>query len=289
MRLLTAFAVAVVLLILLLAIPVSPPELAAAPAGGAAFAWKRDGFWRALEARFVSARETGCPAGDPTLSRATEGVSTLVDRLRELEPGPAAPELDSLETAYFALGADVAACPPAVERFVALQAAIRETVKDHSRTWDLGSRDARERLYRVLYGSRAAVEEVILHHPGRVPDRLAGRDEPSAAPGAVVAGVTIRSGDLLVSRGGYPTSALIARGSDFPGNFSHVALVHVDSATSAVSAIEAHIERGVSVSSAEEYLRDKKLRILVLRMRRDEPALVRDSLLPHRAASRALE
>ena len=108
------------------------------------------------------------------------------------------------------------------------------------------------------------------------------------APSAMIHGVEVHSGDILVSRGGYPTSALIARGNDYPGNFSHIALVHVDSAGRA-STIEAHIERGVAIASAEEYLADKKLRIMVLRLRRDLPALVADSLLPHRAAAAALD
>lgn len=99
--------------------------------------------------------------------------------------------------------------------------------------------------------------------------------------------MTIHSGDLLLSRGGAPTSALIARGSDYPGNFSHVALVHVDEQGTA-QAIEAHIERGVAIASVEEYFADKKLRIAVLRMRADHPAVVAEPMLAHRAASAAL-
>jgi hypothetical protein len=100
-------------------------------------------------------------------------------------------------------------------------------------------------------------------------------------------GVIIHSGDILVSRGGAPTSALIARGNDFPGNFSHIALAHVDSAAR-LSIIEAHIERGVAVATPEEYLRDQKLRVMVLRLRPGLPALLADPLLPHRAASAML-
>jgi hypothetical protein len=135
---------------------------------------------------------------------------------------------------------------------------------------------------------RAAVEEVMLHHPQGLPSLLMGRAEPSATPATMVQGVEVHSGDILVSRGGYPTSALIARGNDFPGNFSHIALVHVDS-TGVASTIEAHIERGVAISTAAEYLGDKKLRIMVLRLRRDLPALAADPLLPHKAATQALE
>jgi hypothetical protein len=98
-------------------------------------------------------------------------------------------------------------------------------------------------------------------------------------------GVPVHSGDILVSRGGAPTSALIARGSDFPGNFSHAALVYVDSSTGRTWIIESHIERGVAIADVDTYMRDTKLRVMVLRLRSDLPALIADPLLPHRAAA----
>ncbi len=128
----------------------------------------------------------------------------------------------------------------------------------------------------------------MLQHPDSSLPLLVGRDEPSATPSAEVHGVRIHSGDMLVSRGGYPTSALIARGNDYPGNFSHVGLVYVDSATNEISVIEAHIEVGVAITTAEGYLADKKLRLMVLRPRADLPALVADPMLPHRAAGKIL-
>jgi hypothetical protein len=100
--------------------------------------------------------------------------------------------------------------------------------------------------------------------------------------------VKIHSGDILISRGGAATSALIARGNDYAGNFSHVALVYVDPKTSLASIIEAEIECGVRISSLEEYLRDVKLRVMVLRLRSNIPAVIADPLLPHRAAEYAL-
>jgi hypothetical protein len=99
----------------------------------------------------------------------------------------------------------------------------------------------------------------------------------------------LHSGDILVSRGGAPTSALIARGNDYPGNFSHVALLYVDDKTGTADIIEAHIERGVVISSIDEYVKDKKLRVMVLRLRRDLPPMKADPLLPHKAARRAYE
>ena len=106
---------------------------------------------------------------------------------------------------------------------------------------------------------------------------------------AEVHGVRIHSGDILVSRGGAPTSALIARGNDFPGNFSHIALVHVDASSAKVAIIEAHIEVGLGISSIEQYLDGKKLRVMVLRLRPDLPSMQADPLLPHKAASAALK
>src|SRR5439155_7958349 len=116
---------------------------------------------------------------------------------------------------------------------------------------------------------------------------LLADDEPSATPAIDVLGLTLHSGDILVSRGGAPTSALIARGNDYPGNFSHVALLHVGEKSASV--IESHIERGVAVASLDEYLRDKKLRIMVLRLRTDLPAMRADPKLPHKAAIAAIE
>jgi hypothetical protein len=101
-------------------------------------------------------------------------------------------------------------------------------------------------------------------------------------------GVEVHSGDILVSRGGAPTSALIARGNDYPGNFSHIALVHVAESGEA-STIESHIERGVVIAPLRAYLEDAKLRVMILRPRSDLEALRRSPSLPHRAAEWAME
>ena len=124
--------------------------------------------------------------------------------------------------------------------------------------------------------------------PETIPALVKDHEEPSNTPSAEILGQIIHSGDILVSRGGAPTSALIARGNDYPGNFSHVALVHVDEKTYQPSIIEAHIEKGVAIATVNEYLRDKKLRVMVLRLRSDIPALITNPLIPHQAASLAL-
>jgi len=148
----------------------------------------------------------------------------------------------------------------------------------------------RDRLYRLIYGGRGALEEVMLQAPAKsFPALVKCDEEPSATPSYPLAGGVLHSGDILVSRGGAPSSALIARGNDYPGNFSHVALVHVDRETGVPSIIEAHIERGVVVSTLDEYLRDVKLRIMQLRLKADLPQMMADPELPHQAAQKAVD
>ncbi|HUO52105.1 MAG TPA: YiiX/YebB-like N1pC/P60 family cysteine hydrolase, partial [Gemmatimonadaceae bacterium] len=220
----------------------------------------------------------------PAIARDLDALSRGVDALGARAYPPQSAVYDSLQGAAFDAAALIAACPAREGDLVRVSERLRDAVKAQSRRWDPSSAEARARLYTLLYGTRAAVEAVMVRAHDGAFALVAGSDAPSATPAAAVRGVTVHSGDLLLSRGGYPTSALIARGSDFPGEFSHVALVHVDSATHAVSVVEAHIERGVAVSTVEQYLGDAKLRILLLRPRADLPALVRDPMLPHRAA-----
>jgi hypothetical protein len=272
-----------------LGLPPRPVRVPEAPAQGGPFAWSQDSVWRALESSYRAARADGCGRVEPAAARELSLLAATVDGLDSAALDPGQPVLRTIESRFMSLGAPVAACPGLLAEYVTLSGRLRDAAKRQSARWDLTDRAARERLYRMLYGTRAAVEEVMRHHPDRVVPLLPGRSEPSATPAATVRGVEVRSGDILVSRGGYPTSALIARGSDFPGNFSHIGLVHVDSVSGAVSVIEAHIEASVAVTTADGYLRDKKLRIMVLRPRADLPQLRADPLLPHRAASRALQ
>jgi hypothetical protein len=135
-----------------------------------------------------------------------------------------------------------------------------------------------------------ALDEALIQAGAETLEPLLPVEEiPSAAPSIVVEGVRIHSGDVLLSRGGAPTSALIARGNDFPNTFSHAALAHVDPETGEGTVIESLIEAGSVLSSVAEYLESKKYRILVLRLRPDHPAVVRDPLLPHRAAESMME
>jgi Permuted papain-like amidase enzyme, YaeF/YiiX, C92 family len=268
-------------------IPESSPT-AGRGAGKGAFVWNRDAFWSELEAQFVHAKSAGAGTLTAPINESLAGISHQLDLLATADFPANAPVFETLEASFFQLGPMVAASPDRLPDFVQAFGRMRSLVKQQSGHWPMEARETRERLYRLLYGGRAAIEEAMLQAPrDRVPPLLAGVDEPSQTPSAVVHGVTLHSGDMLVSRGDAATSALIARGNDFPGNFSHLALVHVDAVTHAVSVVEAQIECGVLVSPMATYLRDTKLRIMALRLRADLPALAADPLLPHKAAEHA--
>jgi hypothetical protein len=272
------------LCILLFIPPADPPAPATPP--GHPFLWKQDERWEALEERFVEARAAGCVSLGPAIDSGL-AVSRFLTGVIEAAPlSPRDSLFPVLEKNLFALGPVIGACPRRAPEYLDLLTRVRAVLKKQSEHWDLSSRDTRATLYRLLYGGRTAAEEVLLQaEPGAIPALVRGTDEPSRTPGGELLGIRVHSGDILVSRGGAPTSALIARGSDFPGNFSHVALLHCDSTTGRVSVIESHIEKGVAVAGIDDYLRDTKLRIMVLRLRADLPAMAADPLMPHRAAS----
>lgn len=292
-RLSLCSVIAVVVLYALLLLPESDEPVSAAveqPVVDQPFMWKQDVFWRVLEARFLQARQAGCVETqhriDSLFLVADRQCSVLSDSV--LPPGH--PAFRSMEQTMFEMAPLLAACPERLPDYSHLAARIRTTVKNQSRTWPMNQPASRITLYRLLYGSRAAVEEVMLQAPTHAvaAQMVVGVDEPSRTPWASMLGVQVRSGDILLSRGGAATSALIARGNDFAGNFSHVALVYVDPKTHLIRIIESHIERGVAVATLDNYLADVKLRVMVLRLRADLAALQANPQLPHQAAEHAL-
>jgi hypothetical protein len=284
-------ALAILYAVLLLPETNQAPSPNEAPRGPKkAFAWNQDDFWSQIEARYVAAKSEGCEKTRRSADSLLAAAKGEIVYIKSHPLPPDDPAFRRLENLIFRMGSLAAPCVDRVPAFKEIVAGNRTAIKRQSEQWDMRREVTRETLYRLLYGSRGALEEVLLHLPsGSAPDPLTpGTDEPSQTPWASILGVKIHSGDILVSRGGAATSALIARGNDFPGNFSHIALVYVDPKTHLVSIIEAHIEKGVAVATPEQYLNDTKLRVMVLRLRNDMPQLRADSMLPHNAAEWAL-
>jgi len=255
----------------------------------APFAWNRDAYWQELEDRYRVARETGATELEFRIDKALKQFAALNDSLEHESFSAGDSLFKEIETVLFELGPEVAAYPQRFDDYSTAFNDLRRALKSQSCRWNMNDSGVRQQLYRLLYGGRTALEQVMLQAPqDSIPALTMVQDVPSATPEATVLGVTIHSGDILVSRGGAPTSALIARGNDYPGNFSHTALVYVNPKTNLISMIESHIETGVIIASLDQYLKDTKLRIMVLRLRPDLPVLAADPMLPHKAASYAL-
>lgn len=281
------FALGIVYLLLL--IPEHYPEVPQ-QSDRRPFVWDRDALWSMLEEQFSRARGEDRETLGLRVDSMLADFRRLLDTIATDSIAPEDTLWGILENMFFTLAPMIAVSSDRLPEYVDGYSRLRIAVKNQSRYWDMAAEATRACLYRLMYGSRTAVEEVMLQTtPGNVPALISGTAEPSATPAAQLFGITVHSGDILLSRGGAPTSALIARGNDFPGNFSHVALVYVDDQTHDISIIESHIEKGVAIATPEEYLADLKLRVLALRLRADLPPLVADPLLPHKAARRALD
>lgn len=289
LRRVAACALLAVLAWALLAIPEREPPTPPG-AGRTPFAWNQDAFWESLEARFLEARGLEPAALERRIDDELGGLHRLLEDLPGAPRSPDDPLLGELETRLFELAPLVAAVPERRAAFSHLAAEARRSVKHLSRTWDLASPAARDRLHRLLYGARLAVESLLLQDVPATPGNALVRrhDVASATPAAALFGVPLHSGDILISRGGAPTSSLIARGNDHPGSYSHAALVHIDPATGAITILESLIEHGLVQSSLSGYLGDGKIRLMLLRPRPDLPVLAADPVAPHRAAEAML-
>lgn len=251
------------------------------------FHWDADALFVVLEARFQVARAASY---DEAARRAVDVdllARPLIERIADSADLPAL-ELDSLSHLEFEYATLAAAHSELLGPARAFVDRIRREVTRAAVDWP-ADRATHEALYRVLFGGRVALEEAMVQAGPSSSAIVQIEAVPSATPSVDVQGVRVHSGDILLSRGGAPTSALIARGNDFANTFSHVALVHVDEAAGGATVIESLIEAGSELSAVADYLASKKHRILVLRMRPDHPALADDPMLPHRAATRMLE
>lgn len=290
-RRLLRIAAALVLLYCLLLIPGSNSPVVTKTAGKP-FVWKSDALWQQLENDFKSAKQQ-----DGTLLDSAINVLFAEGRMLHQKINPDSGLVAATDSSYskllsnfFSLAPLVAARPSFCDSLLEHYVQVRNTVKAQSRYWIMSDVNVRNSIYTLLYGMRAAVEEVLLQQDIKsFKPALFCKDEFSATPSATIFGIKVHSGDMLVSRGGAEVSAFIARANDYPANFSHVAIVYVDEKTNTPYIIESHIEKGVAVSTVDEYERDKKLRFMVLRPAADLAALKQNTLLPHMAAKYAYD
>lgn len=275
---------------LLLLIPDAKEKSATIETGKAAFAWNRDGQWQQMETLFKQAKQM---EGTKLDSLINFYKIVAEDELAKLQNKNIAAEDSTwlkIENNFFVLSSLIAVQQNQSVWLTDYYNRVRNEVKLQSQKWNLNEVAVRNTVYTLLYGLRAAVEEVLLQTDSlHFSAAMLINNERSATPAASIFGIEVHSGDLLVSRGGAEVSALISRGNDYPGNFSHIALIYVDEKTKEPFLIEAHIEKGVAIASIAQYENDKKLRFMVMRPRADLPLILANSMLPQIAAKRMFD
>ncbi len=281
-------ALAILYLILLIPSPGNNPVATAA--NQPAFTWNQDSLWSQLENKFIAARSMPKEALDAAIlqlkKEAYEQYGLISGRLLAPNDQP----LKTIQGQVFQLAPLVAAAPSNITWYTSYYDSIRNYIKFTSFTWDTNELQVRNKIYEMLYGMRAAIEEVILQADSNfLPAARMVNNEYSVTPAASIVGIPVHSGDILVSRGGAEVSALISRGNDYPGNFSHIAFLYVDEKTKKPWLIESHIEKGVAIADVEQYIKDKKLRFMVMRPKAALYAMGNDPMLPHKAAKAMYE
>lgn len=246
-------------------------------AGNKPFAWNSDSLWHQLELNFITAKQINSKQSDSIIQLLFDAENKWLNEISETNINSTDARLNSLLNNYFILASFIAANPKQRNEMIDLYSNFRYQIKRQSQRWDLNETASRNTIYKILYGVRAATEEVLLQTDQLPFDAvMKGSTEESDLPFTNIFGIKVHSGDLLLSRGGAAVSALISRGNNYPGNFSHVALIYVDEKTNIPWLIEAHIELGVAVSSLEQYISDKKMRFMVLRPNAALPSIIKN-------------
>lgn len=276
------------ILYFLLLIPDSTKTDSMEPGCASPFLWNKDSLWNKLENDFVNAKRLDVFHRDSVLAQQKNAAETDLAIAAQRGNDLYDTSLLQMEKNFFSIAPIVALKKNEREWFISYYNRFRTLIKLRSQHADMSIKYNRDIAYQLFYGLRAAVEEVLLQDDGmNFNPVMRVKEESSQTPSTKIFGIEVHSGDLLVSRGGAEVSALIARGNDYPGNFSHVAVLYVDDQTNKPYLIEAHIEKGVAVSSVDQYEKDKKLRFMVMRPRADLPAMIADPMLPHKAAKTA--
>ncbi|MBK8414983.1 MAG: hypothetical protein IPL22_11150 [Bacteroidetes bacterium] len=273
----------IILLYLILMIPVSSENPIRLTTTEQPFEWGSDTLWSKLETDFENLHSNPENISLTNLVNYQNQTDSLLQAVTKDEKGLLSPTADSLLISFFNYSILIPFQPSYTDSLIKRYKQIRIAIKEKQLLLpdDIVTKKS---IYKLLYGTRAAMEEIILQLPQKSDALLIFESGNEVNSGINVHGLQIKSGDALLSRGSASVSALIARASNFPGNFSHVALLHLDETNNEIKVIESHIEKGVAIADSNAYFKDKKQRILVLRKRS-----ANDNLLPHKAATAMLE
>jgi hypothetical protein len=262
--------------------PFPPPALAKSKP----FAWDRDALFAELEREFSRARSEPPRSVLERYDREEADAEVLLSQLNVQGPTPQPATLSAIEKTQFSLAALAAARPELLPRFRAVSLRIRRRVQTSAVSWTYPPGDTRQILFRLIVGGRMALEEALIQQSAS--KSFAGlevvEDVPSECPCTSAGGIRLCAGDILLSRGDAPTSALIARASSFPCVFSHAALVYIPKSGAPPLVLESVIEGGSRITAFASFLNQHRHRLALLRIRPESQEYRKNPLLAMEAA-----
>jgi len=126
------------------------------------FIWNQDSLWFALETRFIKARQSGCDQLSVSINESLLSIHNLLDTISSHPLQPDDRQFFVLEDAMFRLAPLLSACQHRLTDYIELFSRLRYIVKSQSLGWNMNNVAARQTIYPLIYGGRAAVEEAML-------------------------------------------------------------------------------------------------------------------------------
>lgn len=156
------FIAALAILYLLLLIPDSKEKNFIIETGKKPFEWNRDAQWQQMEELFRQARQMDTAKLDSVINVYKAVAENEFIALQNKNTAAQDSGWANTENNFFILSSLVAVKQNYIPWLTAYYTRLRNLVKQQSLQWDMNETASRNTVYTLLYGLRAAVEEVLL-------------------------------------------------------------------------------------------------------------------------------
>ena len=156
------FILLIIVLYLILLIPFPQNQIEIQKPSQDPFIWGQDKLWNQLEISFNNAKEIPPEELDSIVNNMTIETDSIFNVNEDKILNPEDPFYPSIEKRFFQIAPLIAAQKVKSDWYVRFYNQVRKKIKYDSRFWDLDNELTRNLTYRILYGMRATVEEILL-------------------------------------------------------------------------------------------------------------------------------
>ena len=122
-------------------------------------------MWKNLESEFIQAGIDGCDKIKNSVDSLFTYSEKLLIEISTDTLNPSDENFALLENNIFKIAPLIPACTQYFPNYINFYSNLRKVIKEQSRIWDINSTDTKNTLYRLLYGNRIAIEEIMLQLP----------------------------------------------------------------------------------------------------------------------------